>query len=176
MFGSDDIKKLMGKVTTTDLMPYYPCDVKPESISEESLSQPSIDKVRTNSDFLNYLSNAGREMRADFLNYVHHMYPDGIESGSRNDYVDVGCLSRFIVLGFKTGCTQDFGAFFSRCESLLGLGDKNAHEFVVIGAFEGIQNIAGWHEVNYHVGFDKWLGRKSKVAWDELIRFCERTT
>lgn len=172
--GPDDFKKAMGEFTDKDLLPSYPCDITPGSITDEALIQPTLQDVRTNSDCLDYLSNASKELRADLLNYILHEYKSWTPVGQRYDYVDAGCIARSIILSYKTGKLTGFPEFFTRCELLIGLRDPNVHEFVVIGMFETIQNLCGWHGVDYHRGFDRWLGPESKIAWHELIDFWER--
>lgn len=170
----DNFKKAMGEPTDKDLLPHYSCDITPGSITDEALLQPTLHDVRTNSDCLDYLSNASKELRADLLNYILYEYKSWTPLAQRYDYVDAGCIARSIILGYKTSNLTGFPEFFSRCESLINLRDPNVHGFVVIGIFEAIQNIGGGHKVDYHKGFDRWLGPESKLAWDELIDTWER--
>ena len=51
-------------------------------------------------------------------------------------------------------------------------GEHYVQELIVIGLFEGIQNIGG-SEIDYYRSFDKWLKNNSLKAWRELIDFWE---
>ncbi len=164
----------MGQVSIRDLMPHYPCKIDPGSISDQALLYPALADVHSKADCLDYISNSSKELRSDFLNYLLNDYADWTIAGERNEYLDVGNISAFIVLKVKLERTSYLEGIFSRCESLLSLDDRDITEFVVVGLFEGIQNICGWHGVDYHKGFDSWLGPESKRAWDELIDFWER--
>ena len=52
-------------------------------------------------------------------------------------------------------------------------GEHYVQELIVIGLFEGIQNIGG-SEIDYYRSFDKWLKNNSLKAWRELIDYWEK--
>jgi hypothetical protein len=98
-----------------------------------------------------------------------------IEYGNQNDrlnYMDIGEISRFIVEKKKAEQTETFQIFFENVEEIMIYGEHYVKELIVIGLFEGIQNIGGT-EIDYYNSFDKWLKPNSLKAWRELIDFWE---
>ncbi len=91
------------------------------------------------------------------------------DPNDRLSYVDIGDIARFIVEEKKSGQTENFGQFFTNVEEIIIHGDHYVQELIVIGLFEGIQNIGGWIEIDYYHSFDKWLKNNSLKAWRELI-------
>ncbi len=88
-------------------------------------------------------------------------------------YIDIGEIARFIVEKRKSGQTEKFEQFFANVEQIMTHGEHYIQELIVIGLFEGIQNIGG-SEIDYYRSFDKWLKNKSLKAWRELIDFWEK--
>ena len=88
----------------------------------------------------------------------------------RLDYVDIGVINRYIVDKFKVHQPKEFDDFFNRVEIILNQGDDYTKELMIIGLLEGIQNVSGWEDANYH-DFEKWLKPETKKAWNELTRF-----
>jgi hypothetical protein len=64
--------------------------------------------------------------------------------------------------------------FFEKTEEILNHGDADVQNLIIVGLFEGIQNIGGG-EIKYHSSFNKWLKPESKLMWDYLIDFWEGT-
>ncbi|HLP65091.1 DUF7674 family protein [Flavobacterium sp.] len=98
-----------------------------------------------------------------------------IEYDNQNDrlnYMDIGEISRFIVEKKKAEQTETFQIFFENVEEIMIYGEHYVKELIVIGLFEGIQNIGGT-EIDYYNSFDKWLKPNSLKAWRELIDFWE---
>jgi len=88
-------------------------------------------------------------------------------------YIDIGDISKFIVEKKKSGQTENFEQFFENVEEIMNHGDHYVQELIVIGFFEGIQNIGG-SEIDYYRSFDKWLKNKSLKSWRELIDYWEK--
>lgn len=95
------------------------------------------------------------------------------DPGDRLAYIDIGDISRFIVEKKKSGQTKEFEKFFENVEEIMIYGDHYVRELIVIGLFEGIQNIGG-SEIDYYRSFDKWLKNNSLKAWRELNDFWEK--
>ncbi|MFN8339644.1 MAG: hypothetical protein U0T36_11570 [Saprospiraceae bacterium] len=91
----------------------------------------------------------------------------------RLDYIDIADISRFIVEKKKLEQTEKFEQFFENVEEIIIHGEHYVQELIVIGLFEGIQNIGGL-EIDYYRSFDKWLKNSSLKAWRELIDFWEK--
>ena len=107
----------------------------------------------------------------DFYNTeVKFDYEDPSE---RLSYIDIGDISRFIVDKKKSEQTEKFKTFFENVEEIIIHGDHYVQELIVIGLFEGIQNVGG-SEIDYYRSFDKWLKLNSLKAWRELIDFWEK--
>lgn len=92
----------------------------------------------------------------------------------RLNYIDIAEISRFIVIKKKAGQTEHFEHFFTNVEEIMIHGEHYVQELIVIGLFEGIQNIGG-SEIDYYRSFDKWLKSNSLKAWRELIDSWEGT-
>jgi hypothetical protein len=112
-------------------------------------------------------------LKADFNNYLIDSYKSLEASEDRLTYSDVGNIAHFIVWKYKANETECFDSIFQRAEQILEHGDSSTKGLIIVGLFEGIQNIGGWHEIDYYKGFDKWLRPQSKKAWDEIIEFWE---
>lgn len=105
-----------------------------------------------------------------FDNFIKEEY-----KGDKNDrlyYFDIAEISRYIIDKLKNGQTGNFDNLFDAVESILKNCDTEIENLIVIGLFEGIQNIGG-QEINYYTNFDKWLKAVSKSKWDRLIDFWE---
>lgn len=83
-------------------------------------------------------------------------------------YIDVAIISRFIVNQKRDNNTDWFPDFFDTVEEIYIQGDDEVKNFIVIGLFEGIQNIGG-KEIDYYSSFDHWLKPCSLLAWKNLI-------
>ncbi len=95
------------------------------------------------------------------------------DPNDRLAYIDIGDISRFIVEKKNSGQTEKFEHFFENVEEIMIHGEHYVQELIVIGLFEGIQNIGG-SEIDYYRSFDKWLKNNSLKAWRELIDFWEK--
>lgn len=93
-------------------------------------------------------------------------YSDG--HTTRLIYLDIAHISRYVVECVKTEKTDFFERLFGKIEHIISNCDHDIENLIVVGLFEGIQNIGG-QEINYHFGFDKWLSPTSKIKWDNLI-------
>ncbi|SHJ23209.1 hypothetical protein SAMN04488096_1149 [Mesonia phycicola] len=89
-------------------------------------------------------------------------------------YVDIGSISRFIVEKKIENETSDLGLFFENVEEIYKNGDKDVRNFIVVGLFEGIQNIGG-EEIEYYKSFNQWLKPETQEAWNRIIDYWEGT-
>jgi|GEM_PF-2778301 len=89
-------------------------------------------------------------------------------------YVDIGTISRYIVENKLKNKTSDFELFFKNVEEIYVNGDSDVQNFIVVGLFEGIQNIGG-EEIEYHLSFNKWLNSETQKAWNGIIDYWEGT-
>jgi hypothetical protein len=62
----------------------------------------------------------------------------------------------------------------TKVEQILTNCDTEIESLIIVGLFEGIQNIGG-SEIDYYFGFDNWLLPLSKIKWDNLIDSWEGT-
>lgn len=104
--------------------------------------------------------------------YNNEVKLDYDDPSNRLDYIDIGAISRFIVEKKKSGQTEKFEQFFENVEEIMIHGEHYVQELIVIGLFEGIQNIGG-SEIDYYRSFDKWLKNNSLIAWRKLIDLWE---
>lgn len=167
-------KDTLGNLSDKDLLPQYETVYLPDSVEIENieslLTSDSIDEKTC----LAILSNSCKALKADFKNYLLNSYQTLEYSEDRLPYIDIGNISRFIIQKFKFNDTSCFDTIFQYAELILDKRNKPAQNLIIVGLFEGIQNVGGWHQVDYYKGFDKWLKPKSKKAWDELIDFWEK--
>ena len=105
-----------------------------------------------------------------FDNYIKDEYKDNKDE--RLNYFDIAEISRYLIDRLKNRQTENFDAFFDAVENILNNCDTEIENLIVIGLFEGIQNIGG-PEINYYTSFDKWLKPVSKLKWEKLIDFWE---
>ncbi|BDD01386.1 DUF7674 family protein [Persicobacter psychrovividus] len=89
-------------------------------------------------------------------------------------YVDIGSISRFVVEKKLDNQTSDFDLLFENIEDVYINGDKDVRNFIVVGLFEGIQNIGG-EKIEYHHSFNEWLKTETQKAWNEIIDYWEGT-
>ena len=132
--------------------------------TETKYHQSDIEKV-----FQKLISN-WNELTDFYNSEVKFDYDD---PNDRIAYVDIGDISRFIVEKKKAKQTDKFDIFFENVEEIMIYGEHYVQELIVIGLFEGIQNIGG-SEIDYYRSFDKWLKPNSLKAWRELIDFWEK--
>jgi len=170
---SEEIKSALGEIKDTELIPQYKTVYLADSVELEAieplLSNDSIDEKSA----LTILSNSCTELKADYYNYLLDSYQTIEYAADRLPYQDIANMSRFLIWKLKFNETACFDKIFENAEVILIKGDKSTQNLIVVGLFEGIQNIGGWHKVDYHTAFDKWLRPKSKKAWEELIVFWE---
>lgn len=169
-----NIKEALGDLSDKDLIPHYKTVFSSDSVELENidpfLNSDSIDHKTC----LTILSNSCKELKADYNNYLIDSYQTLNYTEDRLPYIDIANISRFIVWKFKLNDTICFEKVFENAELILSKGSETTQNLIVVGLFEGIQNIGGWHKVDYYKGFDKWLKPYSKKAWDDLIDFWEK--
>ena len=112
------------------------------------------------------LISTDKALKDEFDNYIKEEYKN--EQNERLNYLDIGEISRYLITKLKNGQTEMFHTFFEQVEIILEDCDPEVENLIVIGLFEGIQNIGG-QEINYYSSFDKWLKPISKLKWDKLI-------
>ena len=116
------------------------------------------------------LISADNGIKNLFDNYIKEEYKDNKDE--RLNYSDIAEISRYIIDRLKNRKTENFDTFFNAVENILNNCDTEIENLIVVGLFEGIQNIGG-PEINYYTSFDKWLKPVSKSKWDKLIDFWE---
>lgn len=170
----EDINTALQDLTDKDLIPHYKTVYSPDSVELEDiqplLNNDSIDQKVC----LTILSNSCKELKADFNNYLLDTYQTLDYTNDRLTFPDIANISRFIVWKLKFNDTSCFDKIFENTELILNKGRETTKNLIIAGLFEGIQNVGGWHQVDYYKGFDKWLRPNSKKAWDVLIDFWEK--
>jgi hypothetical protein len=118
------------------------------------------------------LTSTDKELHAFFCKYIENEYNS--DKSLMLHYFVIAEIGRFLIDKLKKGETSKFELFFEKTEEILKHGDADVQNLIVVGLFEGIQNIGG-SEINYHSAFNKWLKLESKSMWDNLIDFWEGT-
>lgn len=112
------------------------------------------------------LVSVDKHLKKFFKTYLHEEYQG--DKAKRLDYIDIAEIGGIIVKKGKLEETEWFQVFFDKVETILNNCDSYVNDLLVVGLFETIQNTCGT-SVDYHFYFDQWLGKLSKVKWDELI-------
>lgn len=116
------------------------------------------------------LISTDAQLKEYFNKYIQEEYPNS--EVERLHYNDIAEISKYLTIKLKNNETDNFPAFFIEVENILSNCDVAIENLVIVGLFEGIQNIGG-QEINYYTGFNKWLKPLSKSRWDKLIDFWE---
>ncbi len=120
---------------------------------------------------LELLSSTFLDLNKQWILYKQTEYKD--YQSERLDYIDIGIMIDYIVSKVKVGQTDGLDEFFNRVELILAKADDYTQNLIVIGLLEGIQNVSGWDNIDYHKGYDKWLRPATKKYWDDIIYFWE---
>jgi hypothetical protein len=123
--------------------------------SNIQFAEDEIDKV------FQTLTSADIALKNSFEDYLKEEYKG--DDAARLDYFDIAEIGRQIVAKLKRGQTEDFQLFFDKVEEILQSCDSRIENLIVVGLFEGIQNIGG-REINYYSDFDKWLKPTSNLS------------
>lgn len=118
------------------------------------------------------LLTTDKELQTCFHKYIENEYKG--DKSLMLHYFDIAEIGKFLIEKLKNGDTDKFELFFEKTEEILKYGDADVQNLIIVGLFEGIQNIGG-SEINYHSEFNKWLKPESKLMWDKLIDFWEGT-
>ncbi len=121
-------------------------------------TESDIDKM------FNKLISCDNELMLQFQKYISE-YTD---INDRLNYIDICEISRYIIDKVLKNETHMMPCIFDNVEDILNSCDDYIENLMVIGLFEGIQNIGG-DKINYYFGFNKWLQPKSKLKWESLI-------
>jgi len=121
-------------------------------------TESNIDKI------FSKLISSDKELKLQFEKYISE-YAD---VNDRLNYNDICEISRYIIEKVLTGQTQTLASIFDNVEDILNSCDTYTDNLIVIGLFEGVQNLGG-SKIDYYSGFNKWLRPKSKLKWDALI-------
>ena len=134
--------------------------------SNTTFNKLEIDKV------FEAITSIDIQLKEYFDNYVFEEYKDDLTS--RLYYCDISEISRFIVDKIKSKEYYFLKDLFIKVEQILANCDTEIENLIVVGLFEGIQNIGG-SEIDYYFGFDYWLLPLSKIKRDNLIDSWEGT-
>jgi hypothetical protein len=122
-------------------------------------TESEIDKI------FGKLTSSDNDLKLQFEEYIRKEYADQSE---KLNYMDICEISRYIIDKVLKSETQTLGGIFDNVEEILNSCDDYIENLIVIGLFEGIQNIGG-SKIDYYFGFNKWLKPQSKLKWDALI-------
>lgn len=115
---------------------------------------------------INELISVDDSLKHYYLEQFKADYLDG--DSTRIFYMDIAHISRYVVECTKTGKTDFFDKLFDKVEYVISDCDTDVENLIVVGLFEGIQNIGG-QEIDYYFGFNKWLRPTSRIKWESLI-------
>ena len=169
-----NIKEALGDLSDKDLIPHYETVFSSDSVELENVDPFLNGDTIDDKACLTILSNSCKELKADYNNYLIDSYRTLDYTEDRLPYIDISNISRFIVWKFKFNDNSCFDKIFENAELILNKGSESTQNLIIVGLFEAIQNVGGWHKVDYYKGFDKWLRPHSKKAWDDLIDFLEK--
>lgn len=87
---------------------------------------------------------------------------EGIHNG-------IGEFARYLLDSYDKSDTSWYGEFFELIETLVVKGNTKIQELAVLGYLVTIQTMSNWRNHKGEV-FIKWLGPRSKEAWDKIYR------
>ncbi len=97
-------------------------------------------------------------------------YLEFYEGESAGNYIDIAQFVYFVVGDlYASGKIEEVQHAFDLMEYLLRNGNHGVRELVVIGFLEDLQNFASQQTFGKEA-FVRFLGPKSREAWDELER------
>lgn len=131
-----------------------------DQTSNFRFNKREIDKV------FEVITSVDIRLKEYFDKYLFEEYKNDFTS--RLYYLDIAEISRFIVDKTKSQQNLFLRDLFIQIEQILLNCDTEVEDLIIVGLFEGIQNIGGF-EIDYYFGFDKWLLPISKIKWDGLI-------
>ena len=134
-------------------------------------SKAIFNKLEINKVF-EAITSVDVQLKLHFESYMSEEYKNDLTS--RLYYIDISEISRFMVDKIKSKQYSFLKDLFIKVEEILANCDKEIEDLIVVGLFEGIQNIGG-REIDYYFGFDSWLLPISKIKWDNLIDRWEGT-
>jgi len=155
------------------LVPNYKKVYTPDTVQLDNIDSLLNKNKIDQGNCITILINSCKDLKADFYNYLIDWYGTIEATDERLFYIDIGNIARFMIWKFKSNETDCFNRIFVNAEIILKNGDAATQNLIVVGLFEGIQNIGSGHNVDYYQGFDKWLGPQSKKELDNLIELWE---
>jgi hypothetical protein len=88
-------------------------------------------------------------------------------------YLAMGELSHYVVERYAQGATEEFPKLFAMIESLLENPSPELENLIIVGLLEDIQNVASHRDFGMSP-FQKWLGPRTLVAWDDIRAYIDR--
>lgn len=140
-----------------------------ELLGEETLNEEGKTTV---DEAINLIVNANSEIKAYWENSIEEEY-EGTYAENRQDLIDIITVVDYIVEKYRSDDTGLLYELFDRIEQAFQNPSSDTKELIVTGILEGIQNSCNMEQLDYHKGFNPWLGPKSKRAWDGLIYLHE---
>jgi hypothetical protein len=152
-----DMKLELINLTNKNLTTEYDIVYAAETIVLEDTSELLIKDVIDEVSCLTIVSNSFKELKADFQNYLLDSYKTLEFTDERLTYLDLTHIARFIVWKFKTNETIEFDKLFYNIEIIITKSNSRTRNLIIVGLFEGIQNICGWNHIDHHKFFETWL-------------------
>ena len=140
----------------------------------ESLGQEAINEEgkTTVDEAIALIVNSNPELKAYWDNTIDEEY-EGAYEENRQDLIDIITVVDYILEKFRSNDTSDLHAIFANIEEAFQNPSTDTKELIVTGILEGLQNGCDMEQLDYRSGFDGWLGKKSKRAWEGLIYLHE---
>ena len=136
-----------------------------DSIGQEAINEEGKTTV---DEAIALIVNSNPELKAYWDNTIDEEYEGSYEE-NRQDLIDIITVVDYIIEKFRSDDTSDLSAIFANIEEAFQNPSTDAKELIVTGILEGLQNGCDMEQLDFRNGFDKWLGEKSKRAWDGLI-------
>ena len=134
----------------------------------EFLEEVNEEGKTTVDEAINLIVNANSELKAYWENTIEEEY-EGSYAENRQDLVDIITVVDYIIEKYRSDDTGLLYELFDRIEQAFQNPSQDTKELIVTGILEGLQNGCDMEQLDFRNGFNKWLGAKSKRAWDGLI-------
>ena len=134
---------------------------------EEQTTTNEAGKI-TVDDAIEMIVGSNKELKAYWVNTIDEEY-EGSYDENRQDLIDIITVVDYIIEKYKCDDTANLPEIFANIEAALQDPTPETQELVVTGILEGLQNSCNMEQLDYHTGFNGWLGEKSKGYWDALI-------
>ena len=160
-------------ISDEELAPYYDQIYKPDDVTLTKIDHESRQQIDPYS-CIEILTNTEKGLKADYLNYL--IFEHGTVNPKRKDrliYMEIANMCYYLILNLKKQKTEWFRDFFHQTERILNNCSQETEDLLTVGLFEDLQGRSLDHDIDQYCGFDRWLGKRSKIQWNAVNDFWD---